>query len=283
VSSITGVATQNRYASGFARFVRVAHITERLDIEDGLGHNYFDSNSSTIQIWRLIRTKHVLMRRFDSSPAAIFEYGSQTLGLPLDAGTVKQLLLFSEILLAWNQKMHLVSKKDAVPERIARQMVDSLLLLRHFEIPTNSKVLDLGSGAGFPAIPIKLARPDLEIVLAESTLKKGDYLQNLLKELNLVKVSVFPDRARNLPKKRRGYFDLATAKASGILKEVWPEVFPFLKRGGQLLTYKGKKAPEEIGQAQRTFKELPGRIERIIPIQIKELDLGGCLISIRKL
>jgi 16S rRNA (guanine527-N7)-methyltransferase len=223
------------------------------------------------------------MRKFDSSPAAIFEYGSQTLGLALDAGTVKQLLLFSEILLAWNQKMHLVSKKDARPDRIARQMVDSLLLLHHFEIPTNSKVLDLGSGAGFPAVPLKVARPDLEIVLTESTLKKCDYLQCLLKELNLEKVSVFPDRARNLPKKRRGYFDYVTAKASGILKEVWPEVFPFLKRGGQLLTYKGKKAKEEIGQAERTFKELPGRVERIIPIDIKELDLGGYLISIRKL
>src|SRR5574341_1355315 len=205
------------------------------------------------------------------------------LKISLTAEMLEQMSRFCERLLSWNQKMHLVSKKDATPVRIARQMVDSLLLLHHFEIPTNSKVLDLGSGAGFPAIPIKLARPDLEIVLTESTLKKCDYLRNLLTDLDLVKVAVFPDRARNLPKKRYGYFDYVTAKASGILKEVWPEAFPFLKKEGRLLTYKGKKAKEEIGQAERTFKERPGRIERIIPIEIKELELGGSLISIRKL
>ncbi|OGC87690.1 MAG: 16S rRNA (guanine(527)-N(7))-methyltransferase RsmG [candidate division Zixibacteria bacterium RBG_16_48_11] len=205
------------------------------------------------------------------------------LKISLTAEMLEQMSRFCETLLSWNQKMHLVSKKDARPERIARQVVDSLLLLHHFEIPTNSKVLDLGSGAGFPAIPIKLARPDLEMVLTESTLKKCDYLQNLLNELNLEKVSVFPDRARNLPRKCHSHFNYVTAKASGILKEVWPEIYPFLKRKGLLLTYKGKRAQEEIGQAEKIFKELPGRIERIIPIEIKELDLGGYLISIRKL
>ena len=283
MSSVTGFATHHKYVSGFAQFERVAHITGGLDFEDGPEHNYFDSNSSTIQIWRLIRTKHYLMRRSDSSPAAIFEYCSQALGLPLGAGTVKQLFLFSEILLAWNQRMHLVSKKDARPDRIGRQVVDSLLLLHHFEIPRNSRILDLGSGAGFPAVPLKIIRPDLEMVLTESTLKKCNYLQNLLNELNLSRVSIFPDRAKNLPKERHSFFDYATAKASGILKEVWPEVFPFLKKEGRLLTYKGKRAKEETGQAERTFKERLGRVERIIPIEIKELDLGGYLISIRKL
>ena len=205
------------------------------------------------------------------------------LKISLTAEMLEQLSRVCDTLLSWNQKMHLVSKKDARPERIARQVVDSLLLLHHFEIPTNSKVLDLGSGAGFPAIPIKLARPDLEMVLTESTLKKCDYLQNLLNELNLEKVSVFPDRARNLPRKCHSHFNYVTAKASGILKEVCPEKYPFLKRKGLLLTYKGKRAQEEIGQAEKIFKELPGRIERIIPIEIKELDLGGYLISIRKL
>ena len=108
-------------------------------------------------------------------------------------------------------------------------------------------------------------------------------MQNLLNELNLEKVSVFPDRARNLPRKCHSHFNYVTAKASGILKEVWPEIYPFLKKEGRLLTYKGKRAQEEIGQAEKIFKELPGRIERIIPIEIKELDLGCYLISIRKL
>jgi 16S rRNA (guanine527-N7)-methyltransferase len=226
---------------------------------------------------------YIQMVMSDSEFQDILQQQAGKLGMVLTPEMLEQMSRFCETLLSWNQKMHLVSKKDARPDRIARQIVDSLLLLHHFEILTNSRMLDLGSGAGFPAVPLKIARPDLEMVLAESTLKKCDYLQNLLKELNLLKISVFPDRARNLPKKRHGYFAYATAKASGILKEVWPEVFPFLKRGGQLLTYKGQKAKEEIRQTDRTFKELPGRVERIIPIEIKELDLGGSLISIRKL
>ncbi len=223
------------------------------------------------------------MRRLDSSPAAIFEYCSQTLGLRLDSGIVKQLLLFLEILLAWNQKMHLVSKKDANAERIARQIIDSLLIQHFFEIPRGSRVLDLGSGAGFPAIPLKLARPDLELMLTESTRKKAAYLQNLIAELRLEQMEVFPDRALNLPKKYSASFDYATAKASGELDRVWQETHPFLKKEGRLITHKGRGGKEEIKRAQKVLEKFPGIVEEIKPIDIPDLNLGGYLVSVRRL
>src|SRR4030065_939818 len=100
-------------------------------------------------------------------------------------------------------------------------------------------------------MPLKLARPDLELMLTESTRNKAAYLQNLIAELKLEQMKVFPDRAFNLPKKYSISFDYATAKASGELARVWQETHPFLKKEGRLITHKGRGAKEEIKRAQK--------------------------------
>jgi 16S rRNA (guanine527-N7)-methyltransferase len=223
------------------------------------------------------------MKGFDSSLIAILNTFSQELDLPLSSEMLKRLHLFSEFLLTWNMKMHLVSKKDANPERGARQIIDSLLILHYFKIAQNARILDIGSGAGFPAIPLKLARPDLEMVLTESTRKKAAYLQSAITELKLERMEVFPDRAGNLSKKYFGYFDYATAKASGKLEKNWMEVHKFLRNKGKFLTYKGRGLNQELTGVREVFKNYPGEIEEIKTIDIKELDLGGYLVSLRKL
>ncbi|OGC78634.1 MAG: 16S rRNA (guanine(527)-N(7))-methyltransferase RsmG [candidate division Zixibacteria bacterium RBG_16_50_21] len=182
----------------------------------------------------------------------------------------------------WNQKLHLVSKGDATPARAARQIIDSLFLLPCFDLPSGSKILDVGTGAGYPVIPLKTIRSDLNLVLTESLRKKASYLQDLIEDLRLQETTLFVGRARELPKQYNQRFDYATAKASGELAAVWTEVYAFLKKGGALLTYKGPRVTSELKSAQRVLKKCPGEITRIQEIKIEELNLGGYLVCVRK-
>lgn len=213
----------------------------------------------------------------------ILRFQSSQSNLNLDEIGLNKLYRFARILLEWNHRIHLVSKKDSNSVRLARQIIDSLLLLVYFEIPTANKVLDLGSGAGFPAIPLKIVRPGLEIVLTESTRKKSAYLQSVIERLQFTKVFLWADRAQKLPLRYADYFDFATAKASGDLADCWAEVYKFLKSGANFLAYKGKKIQKEQEGLARLFKKLPGRIDRIVKIDIQELDLGGCIVAVKKL
>jgi len=213
----------------------------------------------------------------------ILRFQAKQLNLKLDEIGLNKLYGFAQILLEWNQRIHLVSKKDSDSVRLARQIIDSLLLLVYFEIPSANRVLDLGSGAGFPAVPLKIVRPDLEIVLTESKQKKSAYLQDVIEQLQLTKVFLWGDRAQKLPVRYTNYFDLALAKASGDLANSWAEVYQFLKSGANFLAYKGKKIEKEQEGLVRLFKKLPGRIDRIVKIDIQELDLGGCIVAVKKL
>ena len=213
----------------------------------------------------------------------ILRFQAKQLNLKLDEIGLNKLYGFAQILLEWNQRIHLVSKKDSDSVRLARQIIDSLLLLVYFEIPSANRVLDLGSGAGFPAVPLKIVRPDLEIVLTESKQKKSAYLQSVIEQLQLTKVFLWGDRAQKLPVRYTNYFDLALAKASGDLANSWAEVYQFLKSGANFLAYKGKKIEKEQEGLVRLFKKLPGRIDRIVKIDIQELDLGGCIVAVKKL
>jgi len=219
----------------------------------------------------------------DSEFFGLLRFQASQLNLKLDEIGLNKLYGFAQILLEWNQRIHLVSKKDSDSVRLARQIIDSLLLLVYFEIPSANRVLDLGSGAGFPAVPLKIVRPDLEIVLTESKQKKSAYLQDVIEQLQLTKVFLWGDRAQKLPVRYTNYFDLALAKASGDLANSWAEVYQFLKSGANFLAYKGKKIEKEQEGLVRLFKKLPGRIDRIVKIDIQELDLGGYIISVKKL
>ncbi|MCI0531268.1 MAG: 16S rRNA (guanine(527)-N(7))-methyltransferase RsmG [candidate division Zixibacteria bacterium] len=204
------------------------------------------------------------------------------LNLAPDDSALQKLEQFSKLLLKWNQKVHLVSRPDSNPERVSRQIVNSLLSLSYFEIGKGAKILDVGSGAGFPALPLKIVRPDLSFVLTESTRKKWLYLQKAISELKLEDVLALNERTENLPESYREYFDLATVKAVGSLAEVWEMIYPFLKLGGWLLAYKGQKLKPEMAKLEQLFKTTPGSVDSVREIDLNELNLGGYLVRVTK-
>jgi len=218
----------------------------------------------------------------ESQFVRILKLQAGKLGFELKQSSLDRLSLFTEILLLWNQKIHLVSKADATRARIARQIVNSLLPLSYYEIPQASRLLDLGSGAGFPALPMKIVRPDLNLVLSESSHKKTLHLESVIEQLRLGQVFLFDGRAEHLPPKYHNYFDYATAQASGKLDTIWTIVYPFLKTRARLIAYKGREVQKEIKRAEKSFGRLPGQIDVVFQINLPELDLGGYLVSVMK-
>jgi len=203
-------------------------------------------------------------------------------GLDLTKEMVSQFETYTSLLLEWNKRIHLVSKGDAKSDRILRHIIDSLLIFKVVDMPNNVNIMDLGAGAGFPSIPIRIVRDDVCLTLVESAHKKTLFLRKLVDVLRFSHVRILDERAEMLANDTglSGKFDLVTAKALGKLQDAVELSFPFMKVGGLLVLYKGKTAENEIKKAQ-----LPpnSRIKDAIEVKVPEADLVRWLIVIEKI
>lgn len=186
------------------------------------------------------------------------------------------------LLLEWSQRIHLVSKKDATDDRIMRHFVDSLSIFKAVNPPNQAELLDLGSGPGFPAIPIKIVRDDVKMTLVESIHKKTLFLRKLSDVLKLANISILDQRAEGLAGQTglRERFDLVTAKAVGKLKDVVRLGMPFLKADGLLVAYKGKGAYREVREINCSEN---CRIVDIVKIETPTFRLFRWLVIAEKL
>jgi 16S rRNA (guanine527-N7)-methyltransferase len=194
---------------------------------------------------------------------------------------IKKFQAYLALLLEWNKRIHLVSKKDAKSDRIIRHFIDSLCIFKVIDIPEEANLLDLGAGAGFPSIPIKIVREDVRLALVESIHKKTLFLQKLSQVLRFQKISILNQRAEKLADQPdlRERFDLVVAKALGKLKNIVGLSIPFLKKGGLLVTYKGKGLRREIEEIG-SLKDC--RIKDVVKIEIPEMDLLRWLVVVEK-
>ncbi len=207
-----------------------------------------------------------------------------SLGVSLSSRQMEGLSLFAEELLEWSGRFNLVSRKDANLKGITRHILDSLTLLGFFPVPWGAKVVDIGSGAGFPAIPLKVARDDLDFSLIEATHKKCLFLNTVAGKIGLSGFCVLNQRAEKLSTQTqfKSRYDLATAKGLTDLTRTAQLSFPFLRKGGILICYKGEKLEEEL----RNLKKRAGdEIFSVIKkgcISIPEVNLKRSLIAIEK-
>jgi 16S rRNA (guanine527-N7)-methyltransferase len=203
-------------------------------------------------------------------------------GVDVSKEMIDKFKAYASLLLEWNARIHLISKGDARSDRILRHFIDSLLVFKAVDIPENANVLDLGAGAGFPSIPIKIVRSDIRLTLVESTHKKTLFLHKLIETLELEDVRILDQRAEELSKNADliGSFDLVTAKAVGELSSVMHLSGPLIKTRGMLVSYKGAGAKKEMAEAK-----LPPqyRMEDAIRVEIAEMDLIRYLIVVQKI
>ncbi len=176
-------------------------------------------------------------------------------GIALSAAQLKQLADYQARTLEVNRHMNLTAITDDA-EFTVKHFIDSLTLLPW--LPQNARVLDVGTGAGFPGLPLKIARPDIKLTLIDSLRKRIFFLRETADELNLADVECVHARAEEVIRKPeyKGRFDICAARAVARLSALAEYTVPFLKRGGLLLAMKGPDAREEIKEAAPVLKKL---------------------------
>jgi 16S rRNA (guanine527-N7)-methyltransferase len=189
------------------------------------------------------------------------------LGVELDQDALGRLAAFHDLVPEWNRKVNLVSRRD-VDNLIERHIVDSLAPLTFWDklgLPPAPEVMDLGSGGGFPGVPLKICLPELRLTCVEATQKKARFIETAAGELGLAYVTVAARHSEEV--KREPAFicryDLVVCRAVAELKQLVEAAFPFLKTGGLLLAYKGQRADEEIKKAAMVMKKQKAGIKGI--------------------
>ena len=197
----------------------------------------------------------------------------ERLGLTPDLEQREQILIFISLLLKWNNVAGLISKADE-ENLFIRHFCDSLQPLLLFGFKKNASLLDIGSGGGFPAIPIRVFRPDLSMVLVESNKKKAAYLKEVKKELGWENITIFNGRVEKMAKPEQG-FDYVLSRGVGSLQTFSDLGKPFLSPDGHLYTFKSKNVAVEL-ESITSNKEKAG----IKISEIAEYDLGNQIMGL---
>ncbi|MDZ7266225.1 MAG: 16S rRNA (guanine(527)-N(7))-methyltransferase RsmG [candidate division KSB1 bacterium] len=202
-------------------------------------------------------------------------------GFPLSASQLAQFEQYLRLLLEWNPRASLVSKSDENEARLSkRHVVESLGLLGTGLLHPKATVLDLGSGGGFPGIPIKIAQPDLEITLLDSRRMKFLFLQEAIRALELKNAIAVCARAESLGPEFHSRFDFVVVRAVASLVKLWQWSLPVLKAGGCLLAQKG-------GDLEAECKELLAVFPGLVLSQVKypaewEIEPSRFVVVIKK-
>ena len=205
----------------------------------------------------------------------LFYAGLKTLGLE---DRVEAFRKYQQELLEWNTRFNLTAIKD--PEEVLiKHFLDSLSLLQSYDRP-QTRLLDIGSGAGFPGLPLKIARPDWHVTLIEATGKKTIFLKHMVDVLNLEHVEVVHGRAEELAFKQayRGKFDLVTARAVSALSTLLECCAPFCRTGGFIILPKKGDLAEEMVLGKRAAGQLGTQFKQDIPVTLAGLDDGRRLL-----
>ena len=177
----------------------------------------------------------------------------QSHGISLSQPIKQQFALYHQLLLDWNQRMILISQKDK--GRIySRHFLESLGLVFAVNFPQQSRIMDLGSGAGLPGIPMKIIRPDLQMVLVESVQKKVSFLKTVLDALGMDNLEVYHGRAETF--KDQDLFDFIVSRSVSSLINLSKWSRPLLKPGGRLIAFKGSKVEDDLFKLERASQAL---------------------------
>lgn len=203
------------------------------------------------------------------------------LNIELSEDKIEQFFIYKDILKEWNEKINLTSIVD-VNEILIKHFTDSLTIEKY--VPQNARVIDVGTGAGFPGIPLKIARPDIELVLLDSLNKRINFLNEVIKKCELTNVRTVHGRAEDFARDAnyREMFDISTARAVANLSTLLEYCTPFLKIGGTFICMKAD-AEQEIIEASKAVKVLNMEKEKIEKFKLPELDADRTIVLYKKI
>ncbi|WP_294581163.1 16S rRNA (guanine(527)-N(7))-methyltransferase RsmG [uncultured Thomasclavelia sp.] len=194
----------------------------------------------------------------------------QEQGIVLSSRQQEQFALYYQILVEWNQKMNLtaITEKEDV---YLKHFYDSLTIAFDFKFD-HQKIIDVGAGAGFPSIPLKIVFPELQVTIVDSLTKRITFLNHLFKQLELENCQAISARAEEYAKNHRQEVDVVMARAVARLNILDELCLPLVKTGGYFLALKGLKAAEELQEAKRGITILGGQIEKVTDFTLTNND-----------
>lgn len=205
----------------------------------------------------------------------------EQIGIKLNDNQLKQFERYYELLTEWNEKINLTRITE--PDEVAlKHFADSLTLLEYVEIPKNSTIIDVGTGAGFPGIPLKIARPDISLTLLDSLNKRLGFLGEVCSELG-IKAELVHSRAEDGGKDKlyREKYDFAVSRAVARLNILSEYCLPYVKVGGSFIAMKGPELTEELNEAKNALKILGGKINKVNEFKLE--DSGRTIVVINKI
>ncbi len=208
----------------------------------------------------------------------VFLEGLQQLHLSLSTQQQEQLLRYRQELLAWNTRVNLTAIKDP-DEVLIKHFLDSLSLLSVYD-PPEAKLLDIGSGAGFPGLVLKIARPQWHITSLEATGKKITFQKHIIDLLHLNGIVTIHGRAEELAQNQtyRVAFDVVTARAVASLPALLEYCAPYCRVGGAIILPKKGELAEELAQGKRAAMQVGSTLKENVPITLSGLDDGRRLL-----
>ncbi len=207
----------------------------------------------------------------------------QALGVQLTDKQVEQFITYFELLVKWNEVMNLTAITE-YDEVMKKHFVDSASLIKAYDVSKKVSVIDVGTGAGFPGLALKIAFPNLQVTLLDSLNKRIQFLNEVIQTLGLQGVETIHGRAEDFakPNKLREKFDLCVSRAVANLSTLSEYCLPYVKVGGYFIPYKSEKIVQEIEDAQRSISILGGKIVEQVAFELPDSDIYRNLVVIKK-
>jgi 16S rRNA (guanine527-N7)-methyltransferase len=211
------------------------------------------------------------------------KYAHRQMGLHLTRAQLSALALYERELADWNTRFNLTAIRD--PQEIhIKHFLDSLTCLMVMHDPPVGKLVDIGTGAGFPGIPLKIMRPNMQLTLVESVGKKAEFCRHVVKILDLQGVEVVQERAEALGQdpQYRERFDWAVARAVAVLPVLAEFLLPLVRVGGVMLSMKGESGPVEAHSSEHALRVLGGHLRQLVSVTLPGVAEERYLVVIDK-
>ena len=214
----------------------------------------------------------------------ILEEGCRELGITLDEIQKKQFTDFYEYLVERNKVMNLTGITE-FQEVLVKHFLDSLACVKAVDMSRIKRIMDIGTGAGFPGVPLKIAFPHLEACLLDSLKKRVNFLEETFQMLKLENITAIHGRAEEYAKNKqyRETYDLCVSRAVSNLATLSEYCLPYVKTGGYFISYKSGTVQEEVEQAQKAVKILGGKIQDVVYFQLPDSEIQRSLVVIEKI
>lgn len=204
-------------------------------------------------------------------------------GLDFNQDKYEKLMKYKTLLKEWNEKINLTAITED-EEIIKKHFIDSIKAFKFSGLRQSKRIIDVGTGAGLPGIPIKIVQPEIDIVLLDSLNKRVNFLNEVIRQLDLKNISAIHGRAEDFANesKYREKFDIAVSRAVANMAVLSELCIPYVRPNGYFLALKGPAVEQEIAEGNKAIETLGGKLLEIINVDVEDTELNHNLVVVKK-